>query len=151
MIVYRLCRAAHVTMDGEGARIYGGRWNSPGRPVVYSSGSLALASLEYLVHIDSSEVPSDLVAIFVEIPDEIAVESVDRRSLPVDWSATVGVGVCQEVGDRWLASGASAVLRVPSAPIPEEFNFLLNPRHEDSGRVRVVSRRGFVFDPRVLG
>jgi len=150
MYVYRLCRASFKALDGEGARLSGGRWNSPGRPVVYASSTLALAALEYLVHLDPADAPADLVALTIEIPDALPVQTVDVTSLPAGWAEATGSTACQKIGDAWLAAGARAVLRVPAAPSPEDENVLVNPLHPAVGSLAIVAERPFTFDPRLL-
>ena len=149
MRLYRLCRAPHRALDGEGARLWGGRWNSPGLPVVYASTSLALAALEYLVHLSAEDVPADLVALTMELPDDVESERVALADLPVGWEQTPEPQGCKEIGDAWLRAGRTLALRVPAAPVPEEENVLLNPRHPDAAHVRVVAERPFFFDPRL--
>ena len=149
MHVYRICRAAYGALDGEGARLYGGRWNSPSRPVVYTSASLALAALEYLVHLDPDLAPSDLVALTIDVPDALTVEALDVARLPAGWSAVPEHPACAGAGDAWATAAASVGLRVPAASIPEEQG-VLNPRHPDMARVAVVRRRAFSYDPRLL-
>lgn len=151
MRVYRLCRAPFRALDGEGARLYGGRWNAPGRPVIYASGSLALAALEYLVQVDVEDVPADLVALTLHVPDDVAVETIDPGALPAGWERAPEPAVCRALGDAWLGARRALVLRVPSAPVPEEPNVLLDPRHPDAGRIGVVAERPFHYDPRLLG
>jgi len=148
--LYRLCRAAYQELDGEGARLNGGRWNSPGRAVVYTSSSLALAALEYLVHLDPEDVPTDLVALTVGIPDDVASETVDASSLPAGWAQLPEPQACKSIGDAWVLEGRTPLLLVPSAPVPEESNVLLNPRHPSAPRARIVAVRSFAFDPRLL-
>lgn len=150
MLVYRICRAPFKQIDGEGARLYGGRWNNAGRPVVYASSSLALAALEYLVHVEPADVPNDLVAQTIDVPDDLLVKETDSQSLVSDWAQSTGSPGCQAVGDAWLSEATYAVLRVPAAPIPEESNVLLNPRHPDASRWSVVAERPFTYDPRLL-
>ncbi len=150
MFVYRLCRAAFASLDGDGARLYGGRWNSPGRRVVYTSGSLALASLEYMVHVPAELSPVDLVALTVQIPDDISPEPLDVDALPSDWHQFVDHAACRDVGDAWLRRGKTLLLRVPAAPIPSEHNVLINVDHPAAHRVTVVARRSFRFDPRLI-
>lgn len=151
MRVYRLCRAPFRTLDGEGARLYGGRWNTPGRAVVYTAGSLALAALEYLIHVDVADVPADLVALTIEVPDDVEVTTVDPATLPPGWEQVAEPTACKALGDAWLSEGRHLGLRVPAAPVPEEFNLLLDPRHPAASRVRVVAERAFHFDPRLIG
>lgn len=150
MLLHRLCRAAFSALDGEGARLYGGRWSSPGLPVVYTSSSLSLAALEYLVHLDPSDAPADLVALTIEVPDSIQVATVDQGRLDRDWASSPGCASCQRVGDEWLKTSATPLLRVPSALVPEEYNCLLNPRHPEASSANVIARRPFTFDPRML-
>jgi RES domain-containing protein len=148
--VYRLCRAPFVALDGEGARLYGGRWNAPGLAVVYASSSRALAALEYLAHVDVMDVPGDLTLLTMDVPDAVAVERVEPVALPDDWVRVPGAPACRDLGDAWAAARRTLVLRVPAVPVPEEENVLLNPRHPDMTSVRVVARRPFSFDERVL-
>jgi RES domain-containing protein len=148
--VWRLARRAYQALDGEGARLYGGRWNAEGVAVVYASATLALAALEYLVHVDPPDVPDDLVALRVEVPDAAAVETVTPADLPADWNALDDHPACVARGGAWAAAGTALALRVPSAIVPEEGNVLLNPTHPDMRHVRVATTRPFAFDPRLL-
>jgi RES domain-containing protein len=148
--VYRICRTAYRELDGKGALLYGGRWNSPGRPVVYASATLSLAALEYLIHVEPEDAPADLIALTIEVPDDSPMESVEASALPSGWEKVAEPPPCKDIGDRWVSSGASLLLRVPAAPVPEEMNLLLNPEHRDARRVRIVADRPFFFDPRLL-
>ncbi|HEY3935007.1 MAG TPA: RES family NAD+ phosphorylase [Gemmatimonadales bacterium] len=150
MLCHRICRRGHRALDGEGARLYGGRWNSPGVPVVYTSSTIALAALEYLVHLDQAEAPRDLVATRLDLPDDLAIATVATESLPTRWYRYPAPVACRKAGDAWLAAGKTAVLRVPSAPVPEEWNYLLNPRHQDFHLIRRAGSRTFAFDDRLL-
>src|SRR5262245_10836793 len=129
-------RHAATAFTGEGARLFGGRWNSKGVAVVYTSQSLALAALEMLVHL-----PSDLVLARYQVApvtfDSDVVQSVDTAQLPRNWRADPPPARLRQIGDRWVAEGAAAVLRVPSAVIDTEFNFLLNPAHPDFANLTI--------------
>jgi RES domain-containing protein len=151
LIAYRLCRAAHAAtaLDGEGARLYGGRWNPKGVRMVYAAGSLALAVLESFVHFSSTLLPADYVAVPVDIPDTLAVETWTAPMLPADWSDTPAPSTLQALGKRWVAAARTAVLRVPSAVVPIEFNVLLNPAHPDAAQIHSGPPEPFVFDPRL--
>lgn len=151
MIVWRITRAAHRALDGEGARLYGGRWNSEGRAVVYSSGSLSLAALEYLVHVEPLLAPSDLVAMEIEVPDEAGLGATvtPDQFPPGDWRACPAPEWQAELGDLWIEDGTFLWLGVPSAVIPGEYNLLLNPLHGGMSGVRVVSVGPFSFDGRL--
>ena len=150
MIVWRLARLAHAKLDGEGARLAGGRWNTRGRAAVYTSSRLSLAALELLVHTDVPVVPPDLVAFEIDVPDKLEIESVEIAGLPKDWRLP-GHPTCRSIGDTWLAEERTAVLRVPSAVVPEELNYIINPAHRAAKTIQVVGRRKFAFDSRLLG
>lgn len=150
MVVFRICRRPFRALDGEGARLWGGRWNTPGTPVVYAASSLSLAAVEYLVHLDADTTPADLVAMSIELPDETAHRRVTAQSLPSDWARMAEHPACQALGDAWLRDGTSLALRVPSAVIPDEENVLLNPAHPDASGLRVREERPFSFDPRLV-
>ena len=121
-------RYASSAFNGEGARTYGGRWNSPGHSAVYVSESRALATLEILAGLRTPAVIPAYVLIGVEF-DEAFVTNWEPDALPKDWKAYPPAGTTQALGDRWLLDQASAVLAVPSALIPGERNFVLNPQH----------------------
>lgn len=116
-------------------------------PVVYCASSLALACLEVFVHVDATELPDDLVAIRVELPEDAVVE--DVGPLPRGWRAVPGPPSLRRIGSAWAARGQALGLRVPSAVIPEETNLLLNPKHPDMARVVRGLPRKFAFDPRM--
>jgi len=130
--------------------VHGGRWNSDGLAVVYLSSSLSLAALEYLVHVDIDDTPSDLVAMEVEVPQGVREERVLATELPSDWNHVADHPECVRRGDLWLREGRTALLRVPSAVVPIETNVLLNPGHRDAGRVRMMTSEPFAFDRRLL-
>jgi len=148
---WRIVKAKHAAgaFDGEGARIEGGRWNSPGTPVVYTSQSAALAALEMLVHLGHG---STLLA-YVLIPctfDKAVVSRLDPKRLPKNWRSYPAPSSLQLLGDQWIKSGASAVLEVPSALIATESNYLLNPRHQRFADIRVEPPQPFAFDLRLI-
>lgn len=117
--------------------------------MVYASGSLALAALEYLVHVDPENAPSDLIALTIEVPESSDIETVPVSDLPSGWEKASDIAACKTIGDKWLASGKSLVLRVPSAPVPSEYNYLINPAVAGMSKVRVTGKRRFTFDPRL--
>jgi RES domain-containing protein len=147
--VWRLCKRRHAALDGEGARIAGGRWNSRGTAVVYASDSLSLAALELLVHCDPALLPDDLVAILIAIPDWLALRRIEIAELPRSWRRHPAPAPLARIGDLWAEEMTSAVLSVPSAVVPGERNVLLNPRHPDFGRIRVGRPERFALDARL--
>lgn len=149
---WRLCRGVfrETAFDGEGARRYGGRWNPPGYPLIYTSESLALAALEILVHVDTDLAPLDFIRFELRIPLSIALESVAETDLPGTWRSEFPSLATQTLGEAWLRRGTSAVLRVPSVVIPGENNYLLNPLHGDFAAIGIAPPRPFAFDARLL-
>ncbi len=121
-------------LSGQGALRYGGRWNSPGRRAVYLGGSLALASLELLVQVRAPDILRRYRRLSVEIPRDL-IDVVEASDLSSDWAAPALRPDTRKLGDRWIDSSASAVLRVPSAVVPEEFNYIANPGHPDFARI----------------
>ena len=147
---WRLTKTKYLpaAWDGEGAKKAGGRWNDAGVPVVYASGSLSLALVEVLVHLPA-DILSAYSAVRVEF-DESLVTSVAPGQLPGNWKDSPPPPSTQAIGAEWVASGRSAVLRVPSVVVPGEFNFILNPAHPDFARIGIGAPMPFPFDPRLL-
>lgn len=130
--------------------MYGNRWNHPGIPIAYTSQSLSLAALEYLVHVDPGEVPDDLVSVRVSIPEELEREILTVARLPKSWRAYPAPDELADIGDQWQRAGATALLIVPSAVIPQEKNILINPRHPSFVRIVVSDVGAFHFDDRLF-
>ena len=149
---YRLCKTKFLAsaFSGDGARIHGGRWNSPGLAMVYTSSSLSLATLEVLVHLEDPDAFARLFSwIALEIPDD-SVERLNPSILPADWSADEVNSASQATGDAWLRSLRTAVLAVPSVVTPGERNYLLNPTHPRFSEIRIVGTQSFRPDPRLV-
>jgi len=140
MRVVRLCTRRHPELDGEGPRLFGSRWTSPGRPVVYTASCAALAILEYLAH--AEELPEGMLFKWIEVPDTLERESID--SVPAD------VAAFRQLGDEWLKHAATSSLRVPSVLAPRQWNLLINPLHPLFPAVKVVEQAPFAFDSRLL-
>jgi RES domain-containing protein len=141
-------RLAATAFDGEGARLFGGRWSSPGTRVVYASDTLALAALEVLANLqDAALLASSYSAFRLTIPTALA-EELDSSALPADWMTSPAPVALRDIGDAWVGAGRSAVLRVPSAIVRTEWNLLLNPAHRRFGEITIGPRQPFAFDPR---
>jgi RES domain-containing protein len=138
---------AKTAFDGEGARFYGGRWNSPGTAMIYTSQSQSLAVLELLVHLDEIELLKKYILFEVWLPSSY-VSDLDLSNLPANWRTDPVPASVRVIGDEWAAAGSSAALRVPSVLVPGESNFLLNPRHPDFRKLRIGKPFPFQFDPR---
>jgi RES domain-containing protein len=150
--IFRLARRAFFDSSapfaGEGAYIAGSRWCTPGHYMSFASLGEALATLEYLVHLGERRFADDVVLIVAEI-DEALVERLDRRKLRRGWDRSPPPIETQRLGDAWLASMASVGLRVPSAIVAHEENVLINSRHPDVGRIKIVSVDPWKLDPRL--
>ena len=142
-------RWASTAFSGEGARKYGGRWNSPGHPVVYLSESRALCALELLVHLTTPETRAKPFALIEVIVPEKSIECLHACALPHGWQDSPPTRESQDIGDLWLAEGKTLALRVPSAIIPEESNLLLNVAHPEFSEVRMCESKRFSFDARL--
>ena len=144
-----MCRRPYAAFDGEGARLAGGRWNHRGVAVVYTSATLSLAALEYFVNLEFATAPSDLVAVPAGIPDSVSCTEIADSVLPPSWRAYPAPHRLADLGSAWATSTRSAVLIVPSAVIPAERNYVLNPGHPEFRAIRVGTAEPFAFDPRM--
>ena len=148
---WRLVKARHAAhaFDGEGARLYGGRWNSPTTKMVYTSQSAALAVLELLVHLNNSAVLASYVLFSARFDDKL-VTRLDRSRLPKNWRTFPAPAALQALGDQWVKSRTSLVLGVPSVVVDGETNYLINPEHPDINALTISAPKRFDFDQRLL-
>lgn len=151
-LAYRLVKKkwTHSAFDGEGAKRYGGRWNSRGRPCVYLASSESLVLLEVMMHIENYRVLEHYTLLELHLPKR-AILTLSPDALPENWREDPAPMETAAVGDAWLVSGASLALAVPSAIVPREHNFLINPMHKDfSAFVATARELSFSPDPRLL-
>jgi len=148
--VWRLvtARYAATAFSGEGARLYGGRWNRKGVPMVYTAGSQSLAVLEALVQ--DQPLRARYLMIPAILPKNLEIERVAAERLPANWRSLAAREELQTIGGEWARSASSAVLAVPSAVIPAETNYLLNPLHPQFARIEIGEARELVTDLRLL-
>jgi RES domain-containing protein len=139
-------------LSGTGAKITGGRWNAVGDALIYASESQALACLETVVHLNAGGLPLNRYLVAVTIPDAVwaAARTETSGSLPVGWDADPSGRASIQFGSAWVRSAASALLRVPSVIVPDEYNVLINPLHPDSSTVTAVKIRKWLYDPRLM-
>lgn len=151
-ILYRICKTKYAAsaFDGEGARLFGGRWNSAGTSMVYTAGSRSLAILEILVHLNSDLIIPAFSGIEVNCPDDLVTNVNDISDLPADWVSSPPPEELKEIGDEWVANSTSVVLAVPSAVVPAEINYLINPVHEDFDRLEIGKPQALTLDPRLI-
>lgn len=149
MEAWRITRARKSAdaFSGDGARLFGGRWNSPGIPMVYTAGSRSLAILEVLAHLTKSALLNHYVLYRLECDDSLVQILSD---LPAGWNLEPPTPASQSVGDAWIESGTHPVLSVPSAIVPEERNYLLNPAHPEFSRIVIARPATYRIDPRLL-
>ncbi len=140
---------ADAAFDGEGARLTGGRWNSEGVPMVYTAGTLSLALLEIIVHLEIKDALKYFKAIPVKFSESMA-QTVPTKSLPLTWNSTPPAFTTKTIGDEWIKQASSPVLRVPSAVVPNELNCLLNPGHPDFSKIKIGQPIDLPADPRIL-
>lgn len=151
MRLWRLVKTkyAGTAFDGEGARLHGGRWNSPGTRVAYASDSSALAVLKILVNLKDESLLSSYSLITATIPDTL-VETLGQNALPKEWNASPVHPSVQAIGDRWVRKSGSLALLVPSAIVEAGNNILINPAHHRFHRFEIAAVARFRFDDRLL-
>ena len=147
MIVYRITKAVYA--DRLVASGGAARWNSRGQFVIYTAATRALACLENVVHRGNEGLLDSFRVMVIEVPDTVVVETIALEVLPANWFDYQQYNICQQLGGEWLNHSRSAVLRVPSAIIPNEWNYLLNPAHPDFSKVQLIRTEPFAFDPRI--
>jgi RES domain-containing protein len=153
MRVFRIEREKYLTttLTGIGAsKSEGFRWNSFNTRLVYTADSRALAALEVAVHLNlSNELPTDRFIVEIDIPDNIQIYELRLQDLPKNWSSKPPILTTQFIGDDFVEDNYSAVLKVPSSIIQQEFNYLINPLHPDIEKIKVIKVTPFNFDPRL--
>lgn len=151
MIVYRLSRGPYRNdLSGKGAELAGGRWNSKGTAMLYTSESIALCTVEVAVHMPLGIVPKDYHLVTIELPEDVPVSEIFEDKLPTSWKSFPHANVTQEMGDRFVQEGDFLVLKVPSATVQGTFNYLVNPRHPAFPKVRITHSEPFTFDKRLF-
>ncbi len=149
MIVYRLSRGKFKNdLSGRGAELAGGRWNSKGIAILYTSESIALCTVEIAVHMPLGLVPADYHLIQIEFPDDAPVQELTLEDMPENWKSFPHANSTQEMGDAFVLKGESLVLKVPSATVQGTYNYLLNPRHINFRDVTITQTTPFEFDKR---
>ncbi|MCB0462780.1 MAG: RES family NAD+ phosphorylase [Flavobacteriaceae bacterium] len=151
MKVYRIAKKQYLKdLSGEGARLFGGRWNKRGHHMLYTSESLAISVLELLVHLDYSDVNKDFGFIELDIPDHIKIDLIKPAILKQNWRANPPLSFTQDYGSQWLVSQKTLALKVPSAVLPTSFNYLINPKHQDFGELKIIKVGDLDLDSRLM-
>jgi RES domain-containing protein len=148
---WRMLKTKHLVhaFDGEGARRFGGRWNSVGIPICYCAAHVSLAALEILAHLQATGPLTSYSVLPVTFAPDL-VERISVTELPADWAASPAPTELRRVGDGWANAQRSAVLEVPSVIVPQESIYLVNPQHPDFSKIRLGKPEAFALDPRLL-
>lgn len=149
--MYRVLRKpyARTPFDGEGSYQYGGRWSSPGTRLSYASEHQSLAMLEYFVHLEASDAPPDLVLASADIPDDLSRQQIEVGTLPANWRETPAPAELARLGDEFVLTGKDCILIVPSALVPNENNWLVNPLHEEFQKIKIRQTEPLTYDSRL--
>jgi len=149
MQIVRIADSRHPVWDGTGALLVGGRFNSPGRAVIYGALTFAGAMLEVLVHARIGKVPRHHVFVAAQVPDDVTVERAGADVLPAAWDGP-DLAIARAFGDRWIVEARSAVLLLPSVVARNEWNAMVNPAHPDAARIVVGAPEPVVWDARLF-
>lgn len=148
MILYRIGRKNYINdLSGTGALLFGGRWNAAGIRALYTSGSVSLAVLEVIANLSAEKIDTGLYVVELNFPDDLAVTVPDH--LPEHWNAYPYVGETVKLGSQFLKSGGLC-LKVPSALVSTEYNYILNPNHESFDQIKIVDTRPLILDKRLM-
>lgn len=151
MIVYRLAKKKFCNdLSGRGAELAGGRWNSKGVAMLYTSQSRALCLAEIAVNLPIGIIPFDYYLVEIEIPNSLKISEIDYKKLKNDWNSFPYSSETQQLGDEFVFQNRSLVLKVPSAVVQGDFNYLINPKHPEFQKVKVNSTELFSFDERLF-
>ncbi len=151
MKVFRLAKEKYADdLSGKGAELAGARWNSKGIPMLYTSQSRALCLVEIAVHVPVGNIPTDYFLVEIEIPDEVEITVIEEETLQTDWNSLPHSQYTQNIGDTFISQNEFLVMRVPSAVVQGDYNYLLNPRHNGFNQINMVSKSPFAFDERLF-
>jgi len=148
MLLYRITQRNFADLNGNGSRLYGGRWNGEGVAAVYLASSRSLAMLEALVHLDINNIPDYLCIMQVEVPDDVA--ELDDAVLAETWERYDDQYALKQIGNKFLIKKEKLLLKVPSAVVKQEFNFLFNPLHPKAAQAKIIGIENFTFDSRLI-
>ncbi|MBT3742783.1 MAG: RES family NAD+ phosphorylase [Polaribacter sp.] len=151
MRVFRLSKRKYSKeLNGKGAAKSGNRWNSKGTEIIYTAESRALAMAEVAVHLTLATLPSDYVMIEIEIPDNIIIKEIILKELDEDWNNHPPISNTQKIGDEFIDSIKECLLKVPSAVVQGDSNYLINPYHTDFKKIKIIEITDFPFDKRIF-
>lgn len=151
MKVYRLNRKKYANeLSGKGAAKFANRWNSKGTEIIYTAESRALAMAEVLVHLNLATLPSGFMMMEIDVPNSVSTKKVELKELPTYWNVHPPSSITQKIGDRFIFANEACILKVPSAVVNGDFNYLINPFHADFKKIKVSKLTDFPFDKRFV-
>ena len=151
MEVFRLHNKKYfIELSGIGASKFGARWNSKGTEIIYTGSSRALAMAEVAVHLTLATMPSGYCMLTVDVPKEIKISVLDLTELEPDWNSFPESFSTQKIGDMFIKNNEFCILKVPSAVVKGDFNYLINPHHSDFKKIKILSHDDFPFDKRLF-
>lgn len=149
MIIYRITSEIYKDdISGNGAAIFGARWNSIGKRMLYASQHISLSILESLVHFKREQIPPNLYLLYISLPTNIEISTISLQKMKNKWPNHIDY--TQWIGDSFIENNQSLVLQVPSAVVPEECNFLLNPLHKDYKKISIQKSELLQLDERLM-
>lgn len=150
MIVYRLSRSSYsYDLSGKGAEIAGGRWNSKGVAIIYTGENIALCMAEVAVHMPLGLVPKEYELIWIEIPDS-EIQELKKTEFPENWREMLSMYETQKIGNEFILNSSKMILKVPSMVVQGQFNYLINPNHKNSKKIKIKKVEPFRFDERLF-
>jgi RES domain-containing protein len=150
MVLYRIVKCSYADdLNGTGARLYGGRWNTEGKPAIYLALSRSLAVLEVLVHLPPLMIPDNYCLTEIEVPDNSIIQ-IPIEQLPDNWKDISPPVALKQIGDEFLKKQSHLLMKVPSSIVPMEYNYLLNPQHSSMKKVKILKKESFDFDKRLV-
>jgi RES domain-containing protein len=151
MYLYRVVRQKYLyDLSGNGSKLFGGRWNSPGIPALYTSASKSLAVLEALTNAPPAILQNDFSILILEIAGKVLIDEFQEKDLPKNWKTYPAPVNLAKLGDKWLVAKKRLLLKVPSVVISSEYNFVINPLHKDMKKVKIIASERLELDTRVI-
>ncbi|WP_299059718.1 RES family NAD+ phosphorylase [uncultured Polaribacter sp.] len=151
MKIYRLSKQKYAnSFNGKGAAKSNNRWNSKGTEVIYTAESRALAMAEVAVHLTIATLPKDYVMITIDVPSSVSIQKLKVKKLSKNWSNNPSVSETKKIGDNFINAMESCILKVPSAVVQGDFNYLINPYHKDFKKIKIIEITHFPFDKRMI-
>tara|TARA_R110001606_G_scaffold346947_1_gene496235 strand:- start:191 stop:649 length:459 start_codon:yes stop_codon:yes gene_type:complete len=151
MKLFRLSKKKYATdFNGKGAAKSNNRWNSKGTEIIYTAESRALAMAEVAVHVTMATLPKDFVMLTIDVPDEIKIKKIDLKDLDENWNMMLPNSKTKKIGDVFIDDLEFCILKVPSAVVKGDFNYLINPYHKQFKKIKIIDVTNFPFDKRMF-